>query len=70
MPRYYAPGGQHPSNVARFHAQTILYVQYSDKKLYNQILYFDHLFDLEHAQNKAAGTAQQGESFYSFIEET
>lgn len=37
-----------------------LCLQYSDKKLYNQLLYFDQLFDTEKAQQRAAGTMQQG----------
>lgn len=37
-------------------------VQYNDSRLYNQLLYFDHLFDVEKAIKKAAGTSMQGPS--------
>lgn len=34
--------------------------QYSDTKLYNQLLFFDHLFDVEKAKSKVVGTARSG----------
>jgi hypothetical protein len=35
-------------------------LQYGDAQLYNQLLFFDSLFDVERARNKASGTASQG----------
>jgi len=37
-------------------------LQYSDSKLYDQLLYFDTLFDIEKATVKVAGGAEQGAS--------
>ena len=39
--------------------------QYSDSKLYDQLLYFDMLFDVEKARAKVAGGLDQRE--YSFL---
>jgi hypothetical protein len=36
--------------------------QYSDARLYNQLLFFDHMFDVEKAKASAAGTSSQGAS--------
>jgi len=35
--------------------------QYSDSMLYNQLLYYSSLFDVERALTKARGTARYGE---------
>ncbi|BGP09423.1 DNA-directed DNA polymerase alpha catalytic subunit pol1 [Rhodotorula toruloides] len=37
-----------------------MHFEYSDAKLYDQLLYIDTLFDIERALNKVAGGAQQG----------
>ncbi|GAA6028504.1 hypothetical protein JCM8097_007252 [Rhodosporidiobolus ruineniae] len=42
-----------------------MHFEYSDSKLYDQILYFDTLLDTEKALLKAAGTPQQGKSCLS-----
>lgn len=34
--------------------------QYSDSMLYNQLLFFDGLFDVDKALSKASGTAKHG----------
>lgn len=39
---------------------TRAFIQYSDSKLYDQLLYFDTLFDMDRAIAKVAGTAKQG----------
>lgn len=35
--------------------------QYSDSQLYNQLLFFDTLFDVEKAKSRVSGTGGQGE---------
>jgi DNA polymerase alpha subunit A len=37
--------------------------QYSDSQLYNQLLFFDTLFDVEKARSRASGTAGHGSSY-------
>ena len=36
-------------------------IKYSDSMLYNQLLYYSSLFDVERALTKARGTARYGE---------
>jgi hypothetical protein len=39
-------------------------LQYSDSKLYNQLLYFDSLFDTEKVRANVAGTSRSGTSLF------
>ena len=47
---------------SRLPAHLVATAQYSDSRLYDQLLYFDTLFDFEKAAAKVAGSAEQGAS--------
>lgn len=50
------------SSTSRRVRVDVTHNQYSDQKLYNQLLYYSHLFDTEKALSAVRGTGRFGKS--------